>query len=203
MANRNGKDQRMRIRIAQEAARIMAQEGVNDFGSAKRKAMQRLDAEHTRNLPDNVEIEQALREYQRLFKADTQGAALRSLRQTALEVMEFFREFHPRLVGPVLRGTADAHSGIQVHLFADTPELPGMILMDHDIPYEESDQRYTYNDGTATTYPCYEITAGDHNVRLTVFPQIGLRQAPQSGIDGGTMHRAPIQEVRALLTLVD
>lgn len=201
MANRNGKDQRMRIRIAQEAARIMAQEGVSDFGSAKRKAMQRLDAEQTRNLPDNGEIEQALREYQRLFKADTQGAALRAMRQTALEIMEFFREFHPRLVGAVLRGTADAHCDIQIHLFAETPELPGMVLMDHGIPYEESDQRYTYNDGNSVIYPCYEITADEYDVRLTVFPLNGLRQAPQSGVDGGTMQRAPIQEVRALLAI--
>ena len=193
------KDQRMRQRLAQEAARIMAQEGVHDFGSAKRKAAQRLGADQTRNLPGNDEIEQALREYQRLFKADTQQAALHSLRTTALELMEFLREFQPRLVGAVWRGTADETSTIQLHLFSDTPEALGMLLMDEGVPYDESDRRYTYNNGDSVSYPMYEIDAGDRAAQLTVFPLNGLRQAPQSSIDGRPMRRASIQEVRALL----
>jgi len=54
-------------------------------------------------------IEDALREHQRLFQRG-HAAGLRQRREAALHALEFFRLFDPRLVGPVLDGTADAHS---------------------------------------------------------------------------------------------
>jgi len=116
------RDLRMRERLVQEAARIMAVEGIRDFSQAKRKAALHLGAPGTTNLPQNREIQAALEDYQRLFGGERQQLALRTLREAALEAMQFFAPFSPRLVGGVLDGTAGPESAVDLHCFADTPE---------------------------------------------------------------------------------
>ena len=59
MARSSVRDQQMRVRIAQEAARLMTEEGIHDFYAAKRKAAQHLGAPDTRNMPRNLEVEAA------------------------------------------------------------------------------------------------------------------------------------------------
>ena len=100
----------MRQRLAQQAAQILVENGTTDYYAAKRKAALHLGAVDTRNMPSNSEIDQALREYQRIFRADTQPQQLQRLRQVAIQAMLFFTDFKPRLVGSVLDGTADVNS---------------------------------------------------------------------------------------------
>src|SRR5262249_46662420 len=54
------KQQQMRARIAAAAARLMAEDGLEDFALAKRKAARQLGAEDTQSLPKNEEIEAEL-----------------------------------------------------------------------------------------------------------------------------------------------
>ena len=101
-----------RHRLAHEAARLMAEGGFRDYHQAKLKAAERLGIHDDASLPRNREIEQALREYQRLFVGESQLQAVHSRRQAALRALEFLADFSPRLVGPVLDGTADANSPV-------------------------------------------------------------------------------------------
>ena len=201
MANRrsNTNDVRMRQRLAVEAARIMTEEHVSDFYKAKHKAAERLGAANTRNLPRNEEVERALQEYQRLFRADSQPARLRRLRETALRAMEFLGRFNPRLVGPVLRGTADEHTEITLHVFADTPDEVDLYLMEHGIPHQHCDKRVVMAGGEGVLYPALRIIAEDTPILLVAFPENGLRQALRSEVDGRPAPRAGLSEVRALL----
>ena len=195
----NTNDTRMRQRIAVEAARIMAEEHLNDFYKAKHKAASRLGATNTRNLPRNDEIERALVEYQRLFRADSQPVRLRRLRETALRAMEFLARFNPRLVGPVLRGTADEHSEVTLHVFADTSEEIGLFLMEKGIPHQHCDKRVALAKGESALYPGYRFIAEEAPMLLVVFPIRGIRQALRSEVDGRPAQRAALSEVRALL----
>ena len=102
----NSRELRLRHQVALEAARIMAGEGVQDFLLAKRKAASRLGVSVARFLPRNIEIKNALVDYQRLFQSKTQPNQLRALRETALEVMQLLSAFRPYLTGEVLEGTA-------------------------------------------------------------------------------------------------
>lgn len=200
MANRNhNRDWQMRHRIAQEAARILCEEGVRDYYAAKRKAANRLGAPGTRNLPKNSEVEQALAAYQRLFKGPDQARRLRELRGAALEAMRFFRRFRPRLVGSVLAGTAGEHSDVNLHLFTDTPEEVAWYLMERNVPFENTERRLRVRGETPAPYPGYRFLAGDAVIDLTVFPLDELRQAPRSPIDGRPMRRADIAALKALL----
>ncbi len=198
MARRHD-DHRLKALLTQECARIMAEEGVQDFRIAKRKAALRLAATDRTALPGNAEIEQALLDYQRLFHADRQAFHLRGLRETALETMRFLVDFRPRLVGPVLSGAAGPYASIHLHLFADTPKDPLMFLMEQRVPFETLEHRLRMSNGDQVWLPAFRFNAGDHLVDLTIFPPLDEREAPCSPIDGRPMRRAGLAEVEALL----
>jgi len=192
-------DARMRQLMAQEAARIMAEEGIGDYLIAKRKAAERLAAPDTRNLPTNKEIQEALIDYQRLFQADDQASSLLSLRRTAVEAMRFLERFRPRLVGAVLHGTATQHSDVDLHIFASSPEDVALYLIEHQIPYEASERKLRFGREEHQAFPVFRFVAGDVVVDLTVFSDKGLREAPRSRIDGQPMERASLAAVEAML----
>lgn len=173
----------------------MAETGLQDFAQAKHKAAAHLHAEQTRNLPSNQEIEQALLEHQRLFRSEQQNQALFELRHQAIQAMRLLDCFQPRLVGAVLNGTADRHSPISLHLFAQTPEEVGLFLQEHNIPFELDERRVKFGNGNVQSRPLYRFVAGENNIELTVFPEQGLRQAPLNPVDGKPHQRAAIEQV--------
>lgn len=190
----------LRQTLAQEAARIMADEGVRDFLLAKRKAADRLGVKQSgHNMPTNREIEEALEAHQRLFGGQDYEEGLQRLREAAVEAMKLFSDFDPRLVGPVLRGTASADSPVNLHLFSDAPEQVAIFMMGTGIPYEEADRRLKHGDGTTHDYPVIRFVAGDVRIEATIFPHVELRQAPVSPVDGRPMKRAGLHEVERLL----
>jgi len=128
----------MRSRIAAQAARLMADHGIDDFALAKRKAARQLGVPGTQSLPDNEEIEAELRIYRDLYQADEHPAVIRELRHKALAAMQFFDKFEPYLTGAVLKGTAGRHSVINVQLFAANEKEIEFFLLDRRIPYKVS-----------------------------------------------------------------
>lgn len=196
---RNRHDQQLRERIAQEAARIMATESVEDFRMAKDKAATRLGVSDHVQLPTNVEVEEALRAYQALFQEGSQPRTLQQLREVSLQAMEFLAVFNPRLVGAVLAGTASDHSPVQLHLFATTPEEVAIFLNDAGIPFDTAGCSLKLTRDERADYPGFRLLADDVCVELTVFPADGIRQAPLSPVDGRPMARASANRVRTLL----
>ena len=199
MSRRPRDDHRLKTLIAQECARLITEEGVQDFRTAKRKAALRLAVSDRAALPDNVEIEQALLDRQRLFHADRQEIRLRGLRETALDAMRFLARFRPRLVGPVLSGAAGPHTGIHLHVFADTPEEITLFLMERHIPFETTEHRLKMASGDQVCLPVFRFAAGETRIDLTVFRPLAEREAPLSPVNGRPMRRAGPTEVQALL----
>jgi len=189
----------LRRALAVEAARIMAEHGINDFLVAKRKAAERLGVTEDTALPRNTEIEAALAEYQRLFAADSHAEQLQQLRQAALHAMHELADFTPRLVGPVLSGTATAHAGVQLHLFADRPEAVSLKLMDRGIDFEVTERRMRLDAERTRPVPGLRFEMGEQQIEASVFPPEGIRQAPLSPVDGRPMRRADAVELQSLL----
>jgi hypothetical protein len=189
----------LRQAVAEEAARIMREQGVDDFLLAKRKAAERLGVTDASILPRNTEIEAALVAHQRLFAADRHEADLAAMRRSALEAMRLMADFQPRLVGPVLTGTASAHSEINLHLFTESPEAVSIRLEERGVPHEVLERRLRYERDRVVTYPALRFVAGRQTVDAVVFPLDGIRQAPSSPVDGKPMRRANAAEVEALL----
>jgi hypothetical protein len=190
----------LRRALALEAARIMAEHGIRDFFVAKRKAAERLGVQDgVAALPKNTEIEAALAEYQRLFGRESHEESLQAQRRAALAAMQQLREFEPRLVGPVLSGTATEHSDVQLHLFADCAESVVLKLIDHGIAHEVTERRVRMSPERVLAYPGLRFEIEEQAIEATVFPTDGIRQAPVSPVDGRPMRRANALEVEALL----
>ena len=189
----------LRRALAQEAARIMAEHGIEDFLQAKRKAADRLGVHDVAVLPKNIEIEDALRAHLRLFSRDTHDHTLKEQRRIALETMHLLAEFEPRLVGSVLTGTATNYSDINLHLFADASETVAIRLMDMRVPHEFYERRVKMDAERSVNYPALRFEANGRTVDATIFPIDGIRQSPYSPVDGRPMKRADAREVAALV----
>ena len=196
---RAARSENLRLALAQEAARVMAEHGIRDFLAAKRKAAERFGVVDSAVLPKNTEIEGALVQYQRLFAAEAHAESLLTQRQAALHAMRCLADFAPRLVGPVLSGTATAHSDVQLHVFADSAEAVLINLMDRSIPHEVTERRVKMSVERILAYPAVRFTIDDQAIDATVFPADGIRQAPVSPVDGKPMRRANLGEVEALI----
>lgn len=167
-----------RQRLAIEAARLISESGIRDFRQAKLKAAQRLGIHDDQSLPRNREIEEALREYQRLFLGDAQAQLLRERREAAAQAMAFLERFEPRLVGAVLDGTADAHSAICLHLHSDDATAVVRFLDEAGIPWQESARRLRLDRERQADFPVLVFNADGLPFDLTVLPHDALRQAP-------------------------
>jgi hypothetical protein len=192
-----------RRRIAVEAARLISEEGLRDYRQAKLKAAARLGISEDAGLPKNGEIEEALREHQRLFRADEQPRSLQKLRESALEAMRFFARHEPRLVGAVLDGTADEHSAVCLHLHEDRVADVALFLRENGIPYEERTRRLRLERDVVADVPVFLFAAGDSAIDITVLPFNRLRQAPLDRIDEKPMRRANITMVEELVRSED
>lgn len=188
-----------RRRLAHEAARLIAQSGITDYQQAKRKAASRLGIHDDLSLPRNEEIEQALREYQRLFAGPDHAGLLQRQRAAALEAMEFLDAFSPRLVGPVLDGTADARSPVQLHLHSDDEDAVARFLQDHRIPADARIRQVRMDREHKADVTVWGFTADGVTFELIVLPHQALRQAPLSGTNERPVPRASASHLAALL----
>ena len=177
----------------------MAEQGIRDFLFAKRKAAERFSVTDNAVLPKNVEIEAALLEYQRLFGGETHEDQLQGQRSVACELMQRLHKFKPRLVGPVLLGTATPHDPVLLHLFADRLESVTLELMDQRVPFELGERRIRYDADRISQQPCITLDYDDQTVELLIFGVDGIRQAPLSPVDGKPLRRADLATVEALL----
>jgi len=190
----------MRIVVAQEAARIIHNQGIDDFRTAKMKAAENLGLRNHRALPTNQEIEQALAEHSRIFGGERHESLVDSLRTVALAVMYDLQLFKPCLVGPVLSGNVTEHSAINLHLFSDTAETVGMELHQRGIRHSSMLRKHRLQRDRFQQFPGYRFLADNFEVEATVFPERGKAHPPLSPVDGKPMRRAKLQDVERLAT---
>ena len=188
-----------RQHLAFEAAKLMAEGGIRDYHQAKLKAAQRLGIFDDASLPRNREIEDALREYQRLFLGSDQAAEVRRRREAAVRALEFFHDFEPRLVGPVLEGTADANTAVALHLHSDDADAVPRHFEEHGIPAQSRSRHLRLDREREGDFPVWLFAAEDLSFDVTVLPADVLRQAPLSAIDEKPMKRASASQLRLLL----
>jgi hypothetical protein len=195
--SRSRRENNLRLHIAYLAARMMAEDGGLDFGTAKQKAARQAGLADANLLPDNHEIETALREYQGLYQSEEQPAHLRHLREVAVKVMRDFAEFRPVLVGSVLSGTAGQFSDVNLQIFTDDPKALTMLLLNRRVRFEEETRRVRRG-GHSEDVPQITMVVDDVNVSITVLDpgheRLGAR--PRSDEEP---QRARLAEVEALI----
>lgn len=177
----------------------MAEDGIDDFGFAKRKAARQLGATDIQNLPSNTEIEQALREYQALFQRDEQARRLRELRFQAVRVMRELAPFDPHLSGPVLTGTAARYSAIEIMIFTDNPKELDLFWVNRNLVGKINEREYRFND-RAHVVPVKSLNwHGEAEVNIAIFSTADLKQIPLRSADGKDLEKSRLSAVEALL----
>ena len=198
MALKSNRQTAMRTRIAAAAARIMAEDGVDDFALAKRKAARQLGALETQALPRNDEIEAELRAYRALYHADEHARLIEQLRRVALDAMRALERFHPYLTGPVLKGTAGPYAEIDLQLFPDSPKDVEIFLLDRGVPFATHEAR-RYSGDRAHAVSVITLLWDSVPLRLSVFDPRVERLALKTSMAGRVLERAGAAEVSALL----
>jgi hypothetical protein len=192
----------LRARIAAAAARIMAEDGIDDFALAKRKAARQLGASPSEALPANDEVESELRAYRALYQADEHPERIAELRRIALDAMRALERFSPYLTGPVLNGTAGPYAEIDLQLFPESAKDVEIFLIDRGIAYSTHEARRFSGDRTHAA-SVFSLEWQDTPLKLSVFDPRDERVALKTSQAGRVMERAGIAEVGALIRNAD
>jgi len=190
--------QQMRSRIAHLAARMIAEDGISDFGLAKRKAARQAGAPDSRNLPTNVEIEEALRAYHQLYQADEQPERVHRLREVAVEIMRLLAQFNPYLTGAVLSGSAGRHADVHLQVYTDSVKELEIFLHNRTIPFRTRELRVWIGDSVESV-PDLVLSTAEADVHVTVLSPNHRRAPLRLSVDGRPLERAPLESVETLL----
>jgi len=85
----------MRVQLAHQAAKLMAEDGITDHAFAKRKAARQLGAADTRHLPSNQEVDDALHSYLALYQHDSHPVSCANCAQKRSPPCACWRSFTP------------------------------------------------------------------------------------------------------------
>jgi len=185
-------DGQQRTRIAQAAARLVADHGITDFAAAKRKAARELGLPTTAALPGDDEVEDALVSHHALFGGEVHKAMLRQQRERALTWMRRLAAFEPRLTGGVAAGWATAASPIRLELAADSVKAVELALLNAELRYRPVS---THDDGPVEL----AVDAPETPLDLVVRTPEAARQRPRRDRHGREEARLTVREVEALL----
>jgi hypothetical protein len=194
-----------RILIAREAARLMYEEQVDQYFTAKRMAAKRLfgvaGAKQMRfrpsDLPSNGEIQAALLRLAEMVEGDARTVRLGAMRCCALTIMQHLVQFEPRLIGSVSTGRIRHGSDIDLHLFSDDADAPEVALRELGWAYEKQVAQIRRGN-TWLDYLHLHVDA-EFPVELTVYPRGDLRHRPRSSTDGKPIERLSIAAVLSLI----
>lgn len=185
--------------IAQLAARMIAEEGLQDYAHAKQKAARQLGAaDDDRCLPSNMEVEHELRLHHEIFNADVQPQRLHELRSNALAIMKLLDRFNPHLAGAVLDGTAGRHAETEIHLFADSLKEVELFLLNQEIPYQMYEKPYRFGN-EKRLLPAFVLEGRVGIVKLITFATDDLRTLGKTSRHGSLPVRASTHAVSTLL----
>jgi hypothetical protein len=190
----------VRLRICEEAARIMAEQGVRDFQLAKEKAALRLGFPRRKtDLPSNLEVEGALSRRLRLFSADSLEARQKQLLAAAATAMDWLSEFQPRLAGALLRGSVTERTPVELHVFADTSEEVFMQLVETGARVTTLEKRVRYSARRHQQVPVFSFDLDEAPIEVLSFRSKEIREAPLCPVEGRPMTRVPLGRVREIL----
>ena len=130
-----GQIKQARIIIANRAAEIIMEEGITDYHFAKKKASKYLGYQSSDFLPSNDEIDNALKEYQKIYQADIDASLVDKIKSEALMIMQLFKNFNPHLVGQLIDGLIPKYPVLQINLYTDNMKEIEYLLLNNNIEF--------------------------------------------------------------------
>ena len=176
----------------------MAEDGIDDFALAKRKAARQLGASEREGLPANDEVEAELRAYRSLYQAEEHPERIAELRSIALDAMLALERFNPYLTGPVLEGIAGPYAEIELQLFPESAKEVEIFLLERNLPFATREGR-RYSGDRARSVSVFSLDWQGAPLRLSVFDPRDERVALKTSAAGRVAERAGIAEVGELV----
>jgi len=124
--------------IAATAARLIVEDGM-EWGPAKHQALADLDLPSRTPLPDNAQLEVAVRAHIDIFCPETHHETMRLLLGKAIGAMRQMGDHQPYLTGALWRGLATARSDIYIQLFCDDAKMAEIDLINQGVPFETTE----------------------------------------------------------------
>ncbi len=195
----------LRARIAAEAARLMYEEDVKQYFTAKRMAARRLlgrvAGQRVRyrpsDLPSNGEIRDALLIMAELAEGEKRTRRLFAMRIVALETLRALAPFEPRLIGSVSTGHIRRGSDIDIQVFTDDPDALEAHLKALDWICEK-EQVSIQKFGQIREYTHYHVI-DTFPIELTLYELRDLRFRPKSSTDGKPIVRVKASALEQIL----
>jgi len=191
--------EKLRRRIAWEAARLMYTREEAEYFRAKMKASRRVCSGDVkpRDLPSNREIRDQVQAMARMHEGEHRTENLRQMRIEALRMMRILRLFRPRLIGSVMTGHVRQGSDIDLHVFSDSTEAVCAALDEEGVSYDVERKR-VLKQGEERHFTHVHVT--DRFVfELTVYAADKAHYVFKSSITGKAIQRASIAELEQLL----
>ncbi len=186
----------LRREIAALAARMIAEDGISDYGFAKRKAARQLGAVNADELPNNAEIDAEVRTYLAIFQDEEHLERQQVMRIAAAEVMRELDAFRPYLTGAVLEGTAGRYAEVEIDLFPESAKEVEIFFLNHGVAYEHREPRRNQPDAPEAILV---FDWGDVPVKLRIYSPDVERLSRRSPHGARQMERARLATVEALI----
>lgn len=161
------------LRIAQRAAQLICNHQQTDPKQASQQATLELGLSKKEDQPSAAAIDAAIADYRQLFSPNY-DIELLTLRQKALALLEFFKQFQPYLFGSVLKGSASKHSDINLLIFSDDPKAIEIFLLNQQIDYSCRERKTQYRQ---TDAPAIAFWFDNTQVHLQVLPSSARHQS--------------------------
>jgi len=195
----------LRQSIAREAARLMYDEGVDQYFNAKHLAAKRLFGRsgakkmryRPQDLPSNGEIQAALKEVIQLTEDEYSQQRLFAMRVIALETMNALEPFKARLIGSVSTGHVRNGSDIDLHVFTDN--LEDIEAYVHYLGWHFETRRVTIQVAGKNrdyTHIYYERV---FPIELSVYPNNEIRVTHRSSTDGKPIVRVKPSALKQII----
>lgn len=186
----------LRREIAALAARMIAEDGISDYGFAKRKAARQLGAVNADELPNNAEIDAEVRTYLAIFQDEEHLERQQVMRIAAAEVMRELDAFRPYLTGAVLEGTAGRYAEVEIDLFPESAKEVEIFFLNHGVAYEHREPRRNQPDAPEAILV---FDWGDVPVKLRIYSPDVERLSRRSPHGARQMEKARLATVEALI----
>lgn len=187
------------LELIEAAARVFCEDALTDYRRALDKAARQLGIPARNLRVSPADIEAAVIRYQQLFGGPAYLSRLAQLRRAAVKAMTLLAQFEPRLVGAVIPGAVTESHRVQLHAFADKPEIVDVFLEERRISFEVGERHYRYADGREDDAPVLSFGDDEQGVDVAVFPEDDIRRAPLSSVTGVAMKRLTRAEVEVLI----
>jgi len=185
-----------RRRVAREAARLLYTGAAEEYKQAKERAARSLGVDA---MPSNYEVAVELDLIAEEREGEERRRRLLGMRRAALRLMRALREFDPRLVGSVWRGTARKGSDIDVAVYASRPEAVARRLEVSGFPVEGVEEVVVFKQGRPRRSHHIAVGLDGYEAEVVVRPPEERGEADRCEVYGDLKRGLSLPELEKLM----